>query len=104
MRNIYETVIEHVLSLKKLFTDYNSASNQTIDRVGRWQPLGEGCFKLNVNGAIFFNLQKAGIGAILRDNKGEPIMATSIKGEALFNPETIEGLAILRGLQLCVPF
>lgn len=51
---------------------------------------------------LFFDCQNAGIGAILCDDKGEVIMVVSIKEKALFQPETIECLTILHGLQQCI--
>lgn len=59
-------------------------------------------FKLNVDGALFFNLQHTGISFILRDSKGNCIMATSVQDIASLNPKTIGTLTILRGLQQCM--
>lgn len=55
-----------------------------------------------MDSAIFYDLQKVGIRAILRNNKGNTIMATNLLENEVPNPETIETLAKLRGLQLCV--
>lgn len=63
----------------------------------------ENFFKLNIDGALFFDCQEARIGAILCNDRGEVIMAATIKEKALFQPKTIECLAILRGLQQCIP-
>lgn len=41
------------------------------------------------------------MGAIVRDSKGEMILAASIKEQVLQDPKIVECLAILRGLQLC---
>lgn len=61
----------------------------------------EDLLKLNVDGAIFFDHNMAGIEAILRNNKGETIMGAIMLENEFPNPETIESLAILRRLQLC---
>lgn len=53
-----------------------------------------------MDGAIFFNQQKARIGIILRNNKGDIIMEASLIENDVSNLETIETWAILRGLQL----
>ncbi|XP_042952128.1 uncharacterized protein LOC122289214 [Carya illinoinensis] len=66
----------------------------------RWEPSQPGTFKLNVDGAIFQNQQSAGIGAILRDSKGEVLMAVSKRESAVGDATSIEMLAILKGLQL----
>lgn len=55
---------------------------------------------INVNCAIFYH-NKVRIGAILENNKGETIIAASLLENEVPNLETIETLAILRGLQLC---
>lgn len=51
--------------------------------------------------AIFFDHQKVEIEAILKNNKGDTIMAANLLENEVLNPETIETLVILRGLQLC---
>lgn len=51
--------------------------------------------KLNVDGAMFFDHHKARIGAILRDNKGEIVMAASKVENEVNDPESIELLANL---------
>lgn len=63
----------------------------------RSPPLGS-FLKLNVNNAMFFDLNKTGIGAILRNSKGEVVMATSLKGFDTNSPQIIEVAAILRSL------
>lgn len=55
----------------------------------------------NVDGAMFFDLHKASVRAILRDEQGNVIMAASKIENEVANLETIELLAIFRGLQLC---
>lgn len=57
---------------------------------------------MNVDGALFTNLQEVGVGIVLRDNKGEVILATSMRVQSNFDPMIVESLAILRGLQLCM--
>ena len=42
-----------------------------------WQPPPPGRVKLNVDGAIFQDVQKAGVGATLQDEKGSVIMDLS---------------------------
>ncbi|KAF5475865.1 hypothetical protein F2P56_007627 [Juglans regia] len=68
----------------------------------RWEYPPRGVFKLNVDRAIFQNQHNAGIGAILRDCKGEVLMAVSKKEREVSDATGIKMLAIFRGLQLSV--
>ncbi|XP_042950614.1 uncharacterized protein LOC122282698 [Carya illinoinensis] len=68
----------------------------------QWQPPPEGVLKLNIDGALFSDQCKAGIGAVLRDKEGKVIFAASKSEPAIADPMEIELLAMLRGLQLCV--
>lgn len=61
-----------------------------------WRPPSEGFFRLDVEGAIFLDHNKAGAGVILRDHKGEPILVASILENKVQNPKTIEVVAILK--------
>lgn len=72
--------------------------------LGCWQPLEYSYVKLNVDGALFIDFQVVGISAILRDTQGDVLLAASIKEKGIQDPETIENLSILCGLQLCVHF
>lgn len=55
-----------------------------------------------MDGAIFYNLEKAGIGCVLRDHLRNPFMAASSPEKAVANLETIEVLAILCGVQVFI--
>lgn len=59
---------------------------QDLNRVGSWQSLPEGFFKLNIDEAIYFYIQEAGIGEIVRDNKEDVIMVAIIKEKVVQNP------------------
>lgn len=64
-------VIERAPSLKQaLFAKCTKTTAQELDKVRRWQPPHTGSFKLNVDGALFYDLQEAGIGVIVHDSKG----------------------------------
>lgn len=58
--------------------------------------------KLTVDGALFMDFQVIGVGPILRDHQGDVLLATSIKEQGIQDPETIEMLVVLRGLQTCL--
>lgn len=51
---------------------------------------------------MFYDHQKVGDGVILRDSKGDLILAASILENEVHNLETVEALTILRGIQLCL--
>ncbi|KAF5455283.1 hypothetical protein F2P56_024878 [Juglans regia] len=97
-----DQVIKHSLSMHKTFTDLRSSSTQSAKRVYSWNPPPRGFLKLNVDGVVFSDVRKAGVGVVLRDDKGKLVMATSKIENEVDNPSTIELLALLRGLQLVV--
>lgn len=59
--------------------------------------------KINVNGAIFSSHIKAGTGCVLQNEKGKVLMAATNPEMHYEDPLTMEFLAILRGLRLCIP-
>ncbi|KAF5444777.1 hypothetical protein F2P56_033882 [Juglans regia] len=59
--------------------------------------------KLNVDGAVFQDQHRAGVGIILRDANGEVLLTASKKEKEVNDPAEVELLAMLRGLQLCPP-
>lgn len=68
----------------------------------RWFAPPQNTLKLNTDGALFFDLNKAGLGIILCDHKGEIILAASALETSTLEPEHIEAVAFVRGLQLCL--
>ncbi|XP_042950144.1 uncharacterized protein LOC122282259 [Carya illinoinensis] len=96
-------VVDHALSVQSSFVSCSQQKNPDhIKLNGLWSPPPEGFLKLNIDGALFFDQKKAGIGAVLRDGRGEVILAASKMECYIEEPETIELVAILRGLQLCI--
>ncbi|CAI9780907.1 unnamed protein product [Fraxinus pennsylvanica] len=59
---------------------------------------------MNVDGAIFEDIRKAGVGVVLRDASGEVLMTATKREDDVDEAATIEALALLQGLQLCIPF
>lgn len=54
--------------------------------------------KINVDGVMFYDMEKAEIGVIARDSRGNAIFANSLDERDVAQSESIEGLSILRGL------
>lgn len=76
--------------------------NQVKKRPIKWEPPPLNFLKRNVDGALFFDHKKSGIGCLLRDHQGQTLMAASLVDNCVINPESNEALAILRSLQLCL--
>lgn len=72
-------VIDHVLPVQKLHQQLEESKTIKDKLCYYWQNPSEGYFKLNVDGTLFFQQHKARVG-VVRDEKGEVVMATS-KGE-----------------------
>lgn len=51
----------------------NSPSGMLVSKY-RWSVPPNNTLKLNIDGVLFFDLNKAGLGIILRDHKGEIIL------------------------------
>lgn len=60
-----------------------------------------GSIKINVDGAFFFDIQKAVIRFICRDHGGRVILVGSTMERNVGEPKTIEALVVLRSLQHC---
>lgn len=73
-----------------------------VKRIGRWQPPPKNFYKLNTDGALFFDINEAGIGAFLIDNGGNPVMVVSKNERGNLQSKTVKCLAILSGLQFCL--
>ncbi|XP_042939414.1 uncharacterized protein LOC122274444 [Carya illinoinensis] len=67
-----------------------------------WQPPSSGNLKLNVDGAIFEDQDRADVGMLLRNDRGVVLFSASKKENGVTDPMEVELLAILRGLQLCI--
>ncbi|KAF5463138.1 hypothetical protein F2P56_019077 [Juglans regia] len=94
---------DHALSLCKIFNEVRVSTTREMYMISRWQAPTHGFLKLNVDGAIFADLRRAGVGVVLRDMCGVIVMVASKHEEDVDGAETIESIAVLRGLQLCLP-
>lgn len=70
----------------------------------QWKSPNKGWWKLNVDGAIFLDLCRAREGGVLRrDSQNWVVMATTQPELHHVDSLEMDFLAILRGLQHCVP-
>ncbi|KAF5454504.1 hypothetical protein F2P56_024162 [Juglans regia] len=97
-----EDLLGRALAMQKGFRELRNKPLSVIRKHDRWKAPPPGTFKLNVDGAFSQDGSVTGIGAVLRDSKGEVLMAAAIRERASLNVYELEGLAILRGLQLCL--
>lgn len=95
-----KSAIERALAYHSLFVDVSNAPEK--DLISLWLPSPIGYYKLNVDGALFFDHHTTGIRAILRNNMGNVIWVATIRENHINQLEIVECLAILRGLQLCL--
>lgn len=70
--------------------------------VTRWVALEIGTMKINVDAALFSKYNKACMCCVLRNERGEVIMAATSPERSSDDPLIVEFLAILQGLQLCL--
>ncbi|XP_042972972.1 uncharacterized protein LOC122304773 [Carya illinoinensis] len=97
---LFFLAIAHALAVQHVYKATRGQPLKAVRHHCRWEFPLPGVFKLNVDGATFLNQHSAGIGAILRDSKGEVLMAASKKEHEVRDATSIEMLAIFRGLQL----
>ena len=90
---------------KAFLSDYQAKfprkMKQPVERV-KWQPPGEGLYKINYDGAVFNESGEAGIGIIVRDARGEVIAALA---EKLIYPGSVvvlESLAARRAVSFAM--
>nr|POE70745.1 hypothetical protein CFP56_36531 [Quercus suber] len=68
----------------------------------KWQPLGDGMYKTNYDDAVFTELEGARIGVIIRDVKGNVIVALAEKIPYLGSVEVLEALAARKATKFVV--
>ncbi|CAI9756749.1 unnamed protein product [Fraxinus pennsylvanica] len=95
-------IADNALGMLESFNKARKTNCAQIRKHFKWTPPDLNFLKLNVDGATFQELEKARIGAVLRDSFGKVIMAMSKIEIRVEESEAIELLAIFRGLQLCV--
>ncbi|XP_035551024.1 uncharacterized protein LOC118349636 [Juglans regia] len=90
-----------VLNILKNYQEVRGLCLVQLKQHLKWKPPPTDVLKLNIDGAMFVDLRRTGVGFLLRDAKGELIVATSKAEFDVENLETIELLAVFRGIQLC---
>ncbi|XXG80046.1 hypothetical protein AAC387_Pa09g0995 [Persea americana] len=75
-------------------------SSPKTEKAFQWKPPPSSIFKLNVDGAVFAKIQKAGVGAIFRDKVGNVIMAMTKLESGVDSADDIEAIAALKALQM----
>ncbi|XP_050280341.1 uncharacterized protein LOC126721341 [Quercus robur] len=68
----------------------------------KWVPPPKGWFKANVDGTIFKETNKAGIGVVVRDSQGWVLAALTEKVDGVQDAEVIEALAIRRAIRFAI--
>ena len=67
-----------------------------------WQPPSPDVYKLNFDAVVFSGLERTGIGAVIRNDKGEVMAAMFAIGPSAENSEEVELLACRRSLEFVV--
>ena len=67
-----------------------------------WQPPPSKAYKLNFDAALFSNLGRTGIGAVIRNEKGEVMATMTACGPTVHTSEEAELLACRRALEFAV--
>ena len=67
-----------------------------------WQPPPSEVYKLNYDAALFSDLGRTGIGAVIRNEKGEVMAAMTACGQAVHTSEEAKLLACRRALEFAV--
>ena len=64
-----------------------------------WKPPLESAFKLNFDAAIFSKVNRSGVGAIIRNYKGELMAAMSARGPIVYSSEEGELLTCRKAIE-----
>ena len=76
-------------------------SNTSVN-VNVWHPPPASVFKLNFDAAIFSGLNSSGVGAMIRNEKGEVVAAILAKGPPVGDSEEAEILACRKVLEFAI--
>ena len=89
---------------KELLDDFHHAQGQLWILVSCsgdsiWHPPPDSTFKLNFDAAIFSDLSCSGVGAMIRNEKGEVMAAMSARGPHVVDSAVAEVIACRRALE-----
>lgn len=83
----------------QIVNESHQAKRTNVPEVVKWLPPRPGCYKVNVDGAVFSKRKQVGIGVVIRDNLGEVVAALSKKMELPLGALEIEAKALEEGIQ-----
>ena len=66
----------------------------------RWKPPSADLVKININGVVFPDENKSGIGVVIRNHEGQVLASQSLKLHQVYSPGVIEAMAIHSGITL----
>ncbi|XP_075665274.1 uncharacterized protein LOC142634926 [Castanea sativa] len=93
-----KTVATLILEATRLVVDYQSIQDYPIPSTNspptRWTPPIIGVYKSNVDGVVFRDQSTAGMGVLLRDDKGQVVGALSLQIYAPLGPLEAEAKAM----------
>ena len=91
------------LSLLEEFQIANERPTTTAkqNQLVKWAPPPLGCYKVNVDGAVFSKRKQAGIGVVIKDEEGQVIAVLSRKLYTLLGPLETEAKAMEVGVKVC---
>ena len=68
----------------------------------RWKPPDQGCYKINYDGAVFTQQRKAGLGAVIRNEKGEVLASMTQLAPLPTTVAQVEALAARRAMEFAL--
>ncbi|XP_075655004.1 uncharacterized protein LOC142625194 [Castanea sativa] len=109
---LMEYLLDRVESQELEVVDYLEEYQTAIDQMGAepemqtnqdtWQPPLHSIFKLNFDAALFSSLNRSGLGAVIRNEKGEVMATMAAKGPEVFCSEKTELLACRKAIEFAV--
>ncbi|KAL5826284.1 hypothetical protein ACOSQ4_018081 [Xanthoceras sorbifolium] len=83
------------------FSDQQSRTSfQRVPLLARWIPPIVGCFKVNTDAALNLLHGRTGLGAVLRNNRGEVLLAGYDVFDRVLAPDLAEAKAVFFGLSI----
>jgi ribonuclease HI len=83
-----------------LFKPVPSSRRDSTSSAPRWIPPPEGTIYINVDASLFNTSRQMGIGVVVRDHKGDCLLACSELLHMITTPELAEALALRRAVSI----